>query len=70
MAKPIVEVVFWDHIQGDHRPLKCRVYGRLLKRTPKRLVVRSWKAEGRCNCTDFAIVTPAVIAVYVLTRSE
>lgn len=45
----IVEVEFLDHSQDDlenTEPMTCRVWGKLIKITPKVLVIQTWELSG------------------------
>jgi hypothetical protein len=62
----IVQVTFLDHCQGSRSPVKCKVYGRLIKVTPKKLVVRCWNAKGVHNCEEFCVVASTVTDIKYL----
>lgn len=59
----MVEIVFWDHVQGGRKPLKCRVYGRLVKRGKKAVILRYWHSEGLNDHGELVILIPAIIRI-------
>jgi len=62
----VIEVQFVDHVEDSHRLMHTTVWGRVIKISSKRLVVRSWEAEGKHNCKDWAIVRSTIESVSVL----
>lgn len=42
LQKPIVAVRFYDHVMGSDKPLECEIYGRLVRKTRRLLVVAHW----------------------------
>ncbi len=51
----LIEICFEDHCEDSHELMHTRVWGKVVRKTRRTLVVRSWEAEGEHNCKDWAI---------------
>jgi hypothetical protein len=38
----VVEVTFWDHVNGSDKPVQCRAYGKVLGETEESLCIAYW----------------------------
>lgn len=70
-AGDVVEVTFWDHVEdshleGDGKPLQCRVWGRVARKSKDHLLVACWdyatrKGKPDHNVKTFSILCNAII---------
>ena len=71
----IVEILFWDHCQGGDAKeiLPCRVWGKLILRDEKQIVLCQWESEGNPwddNSDRVVLVRSAVTAIKLLKCSN
>jgi hypothetical protein len=63
----IVHIAFLDHVEDGDEPMRCHVYGELIKEEVGYIIVRGWAIEQddvssaeRSNVKDWVIVRAAI----------
>ena len=67
----VVAVEFDDHAESSDRPIRCRVYGKLVSIGRKHLVVTSWetmedKVTAKLNDHRWSILRATIVRIVLL----
>lgn len=57
----VVEVTFWDHVQGAESPIQCVVFGRVHRCTKAAICVKVWDYKSPTPTLDHNIEIFAIL---------
>jgi len=69
---PVVCITFYDHVFASDELMVCHVWGRLIKQTKTKTIVRIWETEGGDpeNHENACIASRAILSIQELSSKR